>query len=257
MPHKLATGKYKFATVRENNENYASGRVFYGAPGATGFPVRLASEIFQRCEARLIRKGVQPPYTVYDPYCGSGYSVAIIGFLHGTRINRIYASDISPEALELTQRNLSLLHPAGLNKRITEIQDLIQKFNKQSHLDALESSLRLKSHLESRSSMIQTKCFRFDILGDEDLSLQIQKVDLVLTDLPYGQVASWSGSRTDTAPAQKLLTNIRHVLNPNAFVAITTSKKPAISYDGYRRVEHLIIGKRRLLILEPTGLEGL
>lgn len=245
---------YRFATLKENYEDYSSGRVFYGSPGATGFPVRLASEIFQRCAARLTASGIEPPYTVYDPCCGGGYSATIIGYLHGDKLEKIYASDVSPEAIELAKRNLALLQPSGLNERITEIRGLIERFQKQSHINALESSLRLKTKLDRRRP-IPAKCFRFDILSNDDLAREVQKVDLVQTDLPYGQVASWRGlTDVDTPRAQKLLINIRPVLKSTSIVAITTSKTEAVSYDGYRRLEHTKIGKRRLLILEPTGL---
>src|SRR2546421_6852423 len=48
-------------------------RVLYGGPGSSAFPVRLASEIFQRCRSRLAHQGAPPPYTLYDPCCGEGY----------------------------------------------------------------------------------------------------------------------------------------------------------------------------------------
>jgi 23S rRNA (guanine2535-N1)-methyltransferase len=250
-----AKGKYKFATTKRNYEDYSSGRVFYGSPGATGFPVRLASEIFQRCAQRLIAKGLAPPYTLYDPCCGGGYSPSVIGYLHGSQIQSIYCSDISAQALELAQRNLALLSLAGLDERTNEIRSLIEQYNKQSHRDALESSSRLKHQLATHSFPIQTKSFRFDILGNENLAGKIDKVDLVLTDLPYGQVVSWYGATDDDAPEQKLLTHIRPVLKPTSLVAITTSKNQPFSHEGYRRLEHTQIGKRRLLIMEPQGFE--
>lgn len=241
--------KYKHATAKQNYEDYSSGRVFYGSPGATGFPVRFASEVFQRCGRRLIEKGIAPPYTLYDPCCGGGYSASVIGYLHGDQIQKIFCSDISNEALELAQRNLALLSPAGLDNRTNEIRALIENYNKQSHRDALESTSRLRSQLATHRSQIQIKCFRFDILGNEDLTRQIEKVDLVLTDLPYGQAVSWQGA-ADGEPEQKLLTNIKPVLKSTALVAITTSKAQPFSHKGYRRLEHTKIGKRRLFILE-------
>ena len=37
---------YKFVSEKKNYEDYSSGRVLYGAPEATNFSVRLASEFF-------------------------------------------------------------------------------------------------------------------------------------------------------------------------------------------------------------------
>ena len=41
--------EYKFASERTNYTDLASGNVFYSLPGHPAFPVRLASEIYQRC----------------------------------------------------------------------------------------------------------------------------------------------------------------------------------------------------------------
>lgn len=250
---RLASGKYRFARQKQNYEDYSSGRVFYGSPGTTGFPVRLTSELFQRSAAHLNEKGKQPPYALYDPCCGGGYSAAIACYLHGDKISKVYASDISNEAVELACRNLSLLHPDGLGSRIQELEVLIQKFNKQSHLDALESSFRLQQQLESFPHPIETRCFQFDILGQSDLSKEIGNVDLILTDLPYGQITRWHGT-PENDPVQQLLNNVRPVLNPVSVIALTTDEKHSIRLDGYRQIGSLKIGKRRTVILEPTTL---
>ena len=43
--------EYKFANEHANYADLASGHVFYSLPGHPAFPVRLASEIYQRCLA--------------------------------------------------------------------------------------------------------------------------------------------------------------------------------------------------------------
>ena len=40
--------KYKY-TVKEDHSDLSSGRVLYSLPGASAFPIRLMSEIFQFC----------------------------------------------------------------------------------------------------------------------------------------------------------------------------------------------------------------
>lgn len=45
--------KYLYEIEFKNYEDFVSGRVLYNRKGATAFPVRLASEIFQRCKAAL------------------------------------------------------------------------------------------------------------------------------------------------------------------------------------------------------------
>ena len=78
--------KYKFAVDKEDYTDFASGRVLYSAPGTTGFPVRLTSEILQRAFAILGTGGHNGPYTIYDPCCGGAFLLTTIGFLFPERI---------------------------------------------------------------------------------------------------------------------------------------------------------------------------
>ena len=61
--------QYLYAQNR-NFEDYASGRVTYARAGQPAFPVRLASEIFQRAYKHWQVAGGQAGCTVYDPVCG-------------------------------------------------------------------------------------------------------------------------------------------------------------------------------------------
>src|ERR1700722_10543985 len=107
------TSKYQHTVTRENYEDYSSGRVVYGAMGATNFPVRLSSEVFQRCVHYLKSQGKPGPYKIYDPFCGVAYSLTVIGFLHGAEIESIAASDSNSRLLEFARKNLSLLTTTG------------------------------------------------------------------------------------------------------------------------------------------------
>jgi 23S rRNA (guanine2535-N1)-methyltransferase len=40
--------EYRYTAERQNYEDFASGRVLYNQKGTTAFPVRLASELYQR-----------------------------------------------------------------------------------------------------------------------------------------------------------------------------------------------------------------
>ncbi len=121
---------YRFATEKEDYSDYASGQVFYSAPGQPAFPVRLASEIFQR--ARTLFEG-SAPVSLYDPCCGSGYHLTTLGFLHHQAIASITASDIDPQVTKLATRNSSLLTTEGLAQRRQAIAEDWQKFGKASH----------------------------------------------------------------------------------------------------------------------------
>ena len=99
--------KYRFEIEAKNYEDFASGRVLYNRPGATAFPVRLGSEIIQRCLERVRERHGKGRLTLYDPCCGGAYLLTTIGFLHGQEFSKIYASDIDEAMLELAMDNLS------------------------------------------------------------------------------------------------------------------------------------------------------
>lgn len=102
-----------------NYEDYASGRVLYGARGVPNFPVRLIQEIFLRAANFSPRKN---ELSVCDCCCGGGYSLTVLGLLNPERIARIWASDIDPEMLKVAGKNLSLLTPAGMAARLDQLK---------------------------------------------------------------------------------------------------------------------------------------
>jgi 23S rRNA G2445 N2-methylase RlmL len=247
--------KYRFATQRENYEDYAGGRVLHGRPGQAAFPVRLASEVFQRCCHRLAARGVAPPYALYDPCCGSGYLLTVVGLLHGALLSRILASDIDREAVEQARRNLSLLTAVGLDRRVEAIRQLFDAYRKPSHQGAIESGRKLKAGLTAAHEAIKTACFPFDVTGDADWPAEVGHVDIVLSDLPYGRSTSWHGASASADAAQTLLSRIEAILSPTGVVALSANREQATSHAAYRRVDSLAIGKRRVSLLERVKAE--
>ncbi|NLA52486.1 MAG: hypothetical protein GX860_10255, partial [Alcaligenaceae bacterium] len=177
--------KYKFAENR-SYQDYSSGRVLYNLPGTTAFPVRLASEIYQRCAAVLSAQGINPPYNLYDPCCGGAYLLTCIGFLHGKEISGMYASDIDKNLISLAEKNLSLLTHEGLRKRIEQIEGLYAEYGKESHWEALQSALRLKDILDEMDGNLNIRCFTAEITKARDLTCFVNNINMVITDLPYG-----------------------------------------------------------------------
>ena len=88
---------YHYATVDLDYSDYSGGRVLYSLPGYPAFPVRLATEIFQRAQKIL---GLSRPLTFYDPTCGGAYHLTALGFLHGGSLRAILASDVDDIALD-------------------------------------------------------------------------------------------------------------------------------------------------------------
>ena len=127
---------YKYCENR-NFEDLASGKVIVHRAGYPNFPVRLAQEIFCRCLHHL---DDPDSVCIYDPCCGGGYLLTVLGFLNFERIKTIIASDISDDAIQLANENLLLLDQNGLQKRIRQINDLLSLHNKNSHIEALNSA---------------------------------------------------------------------------------------------------------------------
>jgi 23S rRNA G2445 N2-methylase RlmL len=244
--------RYQYTATKGNYEDYSSGRVLYGAPGATNFPVRLSSEVFQLCANYLTNRGKSRPYKIYDPFCGVAYSLTVMGFLHGAEINSIAASDSDSRMLEFAQKNLSLLTTNGLRKRIEELREFIQEYNKASHKDALESAYRLQARVQASES-IEIQSFQFNAVGDEDFPKSVSGVDMVITDLPYGKLTRREGSVIEEGFVKRFLDKVKSRLNPVSVTAIIYDKKQPISYQGYKAVRVCTFGKRKLAVLEPEG----
>src|SRR5215216_6396625 len=121
--------QYKYAKEQLDYSDFSSGRVFYSLPGHPAFPVRLASEIFQRCLAqRKTLYQVSTPCALYDPCCGAAYHLSVLSYLHREHIREVIASDIDAKAVALAGRNLGLLYMDGLEKRIHELSDMLKTY---------------------------------------------------------------------------------------------------------------------------------
>jgi tRNA G10 N-methylase Trm11 len=245
---------YRFAHDRHDYTDLAAGPVLYSLPGRPAFPVRLTSEIFQRCQAQLLRLGSRPPYTVYDPCCGSAYLLVTLVYLHWPAIRRLVGSDVDPTVMPLAERNLSLLTLAGVETRIDQLDQLYRQFGKTSHEEALASALRLRERLLAYRHLhpIQSHTFVANALHGADLHPHLEEgtVDLIMTDLPYGQRTTWR--ETESPPGAfdaewQLLEALRAIVRPTSIVALTTVKHQKIAHEAYQRLERWQVGKRHTL----------
>jgi tRNA G10 N-methylase Trm11 len=244
--------EYKYAKEQLDYSDYASGRVFYSISGHPAFPVRLASEIFQRCMAhRQAIYQIASPCVLYDPCCGAAYHLSVLGYLHRLSIREIVASDVEENAVNLAEKNLSLLNIAGLENRIAEIKSMLEQYGKDSHQEALESAAVLKTKL-SRDTLA-TKTFQANALDKADLlqKLPPHSIDLVFTDVPYGQHSSWHDSDVSN-PLWSMLDSLLGVLSSSSIVAVVSDKGQKAMHEGYQRVEQFQAGKRRIAILKPV-----
>lgn len=248
---------YRFATERGDHTDLASGRVLQAVAGEPALPVRLTDEVFQRCLAAL---GTSAPLTLYDPCCGAAYHLTVLGFLHPQRIARILASEIQPALVEAARRNLSLLRPDGLDQRRAGLERLLAEHGKPSHREALGSLERLRQRLSAgiAGRGLTTDVFAADVTDPDAVAQGLggARVDLVLTDVPYGWHSAWMGGAqgdSATAPLERLLTTLLGVLAPGGVVAIVSDKGQRATHPAYTRVERFQVGRRRVEILKVLG----
>lgn len=244
-PRKVG-GQYQF-TKNESYQDYSSGRVLYGATGATNFPVRLVSEIFQRAKYYLKEHNFDGPYTIYDPFCGAAYSLTVLGLLHSKDIKSLYASDIDENILEIARKNLSLLTQNGLDKRTQELKALFNTYHKDSHKDALKSANTLSKQILDKDAVAHT--YIHNAVNESNFPFDLSIVDLIITDIPYGRLTQWQGSNEAINPTQQFLNNVKGFTSQKILIAISMNKKQKATYEGYSKIKSFQIGTRKVVFL--------
>lgn len=247
--------KYRFAPKRDYSD-YASGSIFYSLPGHPALPIRLASEIFQRCLAIREANEQTEACVLYDPCCGGAYHLSTLAFLHGESIGQIIGSDVDPEILSVARRNLGLLTWSGLDARLAEISELSERYKKESHRLTLASLKKLREQVSRRSALpwIKTDVFLADA-GDQATicnRLGDTKVDIVISDVPYGNQSAWQNLSSSQIVDYGwiLLEALLPVLSVEAVVAIISDKRQKISHEHYQRIAHFKVGKRLVTFLQ-------
>jgi hypothetical protein len=221
--------------------------------------VRLAIEIFGRCQVHRTAAGAAGRALLYDPCCGSAYHLSTLAWFVWDQIESIHASDLDADALSIAARNLSLLTLEGLDPRIAELTALHVQFGKPSHTASLQHALALRTRLEelSQNHPMSAHLFSADATNPSAVQMGLAgvKADVVLTDIPYGQLSDWQPATEALAagnpPVHSLLAALLPVLAPNAVVAVAAGKHDKIAHESYRRLERFNAGKRQVVILRP------
>ena len=246
---------FKFATEDRDYSDLSSGRVLYNLPGHPALPIRLASEVFQRCMART--SGKDRPKVIYDPCCGAAYHLAALGLLHGPYIQELIGSDVDENVVAVAKRNLGLVSVKGLQTRKHELTDLYRKFGKDSHRAALESAERIYEQVIGNSQIGSIRCraFQASVFDTQELVSRVNgaRLDIVMADVPYGQRSKWQGTRDSSSEnaVEEMLASIQNVLDSETIVAVVSNKQQRFAHPGYRRVERFQVGKRKVSLLTP------
>jgi hypothetical protein len=81
--------------------------------------------------------------------------------------------------------------------------------------------------------------------------LKPRSVDIVFTDVPYGQHSYWRDSNSSSNPLNSILEALLGALSSSAIVAIVSDKQQKVSHARYERIERFQVGKRRIVLLRP------
>lgn len=233
--------EYKYIP-EQNFEDLACGRVLYHRTGCPNFPARLAGEVFMTCLELL--GSPKAPVTLYDPCCGGAYMLTVLGFLCGERIGKIYASDISAQAVSLALQNLSLLTRPGLERRLSQLKELLSLYGKSSHREAIESAGRLMERLGAEGHGERSFVFQADMMGVDPLKTAGFQADVVFTDVPYGNLVSWSEG--ELLAVNRLLDALVPVLKRDSVIAVASNKAQKLANPRFLRVKKLTVGKRKV-----------
>jgi hypothetical protein len=150
--------------------------------------------------------------------------------------------------VSLAKLNLSLLTKQGLGERRRQLEDYLMEYGKESHKAAIRSTLYYEELIKAQKHEITTITGRSDALRPE-YNLFRDKIDMVITDLPYGEVVDWVKQDSTTNEVSSLMEHLLPILNQDGVVAVTGPKKIKIQGEAYERVEQFQIGKRQTVIL--------
>lgn len=240
--------KYRYTKNKNDYSDLASGKVLFSIPGISAFPVRLFSEVFQTSLEYMTKKN---KYTIFDPCCGSAYHLTALAFLHPDKIEKIICSDVSRTVIQFAEKNLNLLNPEKIDLRIQDLKGLLEKYNKQSHLEALDSSLILKRKITSY--YIETCCYEEDLFSKEAFSkIKNETIDLIFADIPYGNIENWQGGKSDGNEIWQMLENLKRVGIRETILIIASTKKQQIEHEDYLRIKQLKVGKRKITFLKKV-----
>ena len=143
---------YRFATEKQDYSDYARGRVLYGQHGHPAYPVRLASEVWQRCVAVLRAEGRAGPYVLYDPCCGSGYLLTTLALLQHQRGENQAALELAEQAIQSAQELGVPAFEAEALANLGHAQTALGQLSEAA--DAYQGALSLRREFGGRGNLV-------------------------------------------------------------------------------------------------------
>src|SRR5690606_38266050 len=123
-------------------------------------------------------------------------------------------------------KNLSLLHAPGLDRRMAELKSLHEQFGKVSHAAAIEHAHLIRELVSTRNRDLPIHLFQADATEGKATDNMKQSVDLVMADVPYGDVAQWVGGAEQPIP--RLLAYLLPGLSNHSLVVMIADKQQRI-----------------------------
>jgi len=222
----------------------ASGNVIKHFSGMPCFPVRLNLELFERARHAVGKERI----SVYDPCCGSGFSLTVLGLMRRDRIEWLRGSDIDPACLEAAGCNTSLLTQEGLfAARDAVLGGEFATPERKAQMN--ESVEKLLPYMQGEAP--DADVFRHDILAAAPKLPG--PADYVFADIPYGIMTEWrSDSAVDPDPLQAFLMNVAPVLGKGGVLTVCGGKDLRVRSDAFRRLGRFSVGKRLVYMLQKT-----
>ena len=171
-----------------------------------------------------------------------------IALLNYSFIEKIFGSDINQDFINIAIKNLSLLSQIGLNTRASEIESHYKKYLKESHLNSLSSLDKFRDIINANENIIEYVVFYNDILKKADDSVHEIKADIIITDVPYDNLVSWSSQDG----IDLMLDHVFDQLNEDGVIAIIHNKSQKRKNTKYKRLEKFKVGKRIIEILRKV-----
>jgi hypothetical protein len=221
--------------------------VLVSAPGRPTLPVRLTVELAGRARERL----GPGPVTVWDPCCGAGVSLAVLGLLC-PGIAVLAGTDADPAPLDLARRNLGLLAPGGLDDRASALDGLAARHGKESYAVAAAAA-----RATTPASRPEWRVGVADAGDPEAVRTALGGIepDLVLADLPHGRQTSWAGEPgTGLPPEAGFLVAVAEPLRAGAVLVAVGRGRSVPLPPGVRPLERIRAGHRAAVLVRAGDL---